>query len=272
MSVTQKQEEAKQMIAKLNFDDKAGPQYDDEDEDNDIMSHLNYRKLQKIKEDFMKCEEEGLSLEQFIKVMLIHLPETRDKVGLVKNLIELFRQIDVNNDQSLEWDEFTGHIIELGMVRKDRTFIDAIKNYFASDILDDKKHDTEVENMVYFDKLNHLLVMERDSNKFKVYDTKTGKCIIPQSLPGGGETLSIVQGGAVIAAEYIEMGNTKLVATTSNNNSIYFWDPANNYREMGSLNTSEIQMCIRWCGSGDNYNVNKLFTGGCDFIVHAWDV
>ena len=46
--------------------------------------------------------------------MLIHLPGTRDRIGLVKNLIELFRQIDVNNDQSLEWDEFTGHIIELG--------------------------------------------------------------------------------------------------------------------------------------------------------------
>lgn len=84
-----------------------------DDEDNDIMSHLNYRKLQKIKEDFMK-QEDGLSMEQFIKVMLIHLPGTRDRIGLVKNLIELFRQIDVNNDQSLEWDEFTGHIIELG--------------------------------------------------------------------------------------------------------------------------------------------------------------
>jgi Ca2+-binding EF-hand superfamily protein len=85
--------------------------------------------LQKIKEDFMK-QEEGLSMQQFIKVMLNHLPETRDRTGLVKNLIELFRQIDVNNDASLEWDEFTGHIIELGMVRKDATFIDAIKNYF----------------------------------------------------------------------------------------------------------------------------------------------
>jgi hypothetical protein len=65
------------------------------------------------------------------------------------------------------------------MVRKDRTFIDAIKNYYASDIKDDKKHDTEVENMVYFDKLNDLIVMERDSKKFKVYDTKEGKCKIP---------------------------------------------------------------------------------------------
>lgn len=114
-------------------------------------------------------------MEQFIKVMLIHLPGTKDRVGLVKNLIELFRQIDVNNDQSLEWDEFTGHIIELGMVAKDRTFIDAIKSYFLSDIKDDEKHDTEVESMFYIDKLKHLLVMERDSKRFKVYNTKTGK-------------------------------------------------------------------------------------------------
>jgi len=57
---------------------------------------------------------------------------------------------------------------------KDRTFIDAIKNYFASEIKDEKKHDTEVENIVYFDKLHEMMIMERDSKKFKVYDTRTG--------------------------------------------------------------------------------------------------
>ena len=61
------------------------------------------------------------------------------------------------------------------MVRKDRTFIDAIKNYYASDIKDEEKHDTEVESMFFIEKLNHLLVMERDSKKFKVYDSKTGE-------------------------------------------------------------------------------------------------
>ena len=109
------------------------------------MSHLNYKKLEEIKRDFMKNDNEGklqdflhqgLSMLQFIKIMLHHLPDTKDKVGLVKNLIELFKQIDVNGDANLEWDEFTNHIIELGMVRKDRTFIDAIKNYSASEVKD----------------------------------------------------------------------------------------------------------------------------------------
>ena len=48
-------------------------------------------------------------------------------------------------------------------------------------------------------------------------------------------------GGAVIAADYIEMGNIKFVATTSNNNSINFWD-SNNYIFRERLNTSDIQM------------------------------
>lgn len=79
------------------------------------MSYLNYRKLEEIKKDFNKSEDDGLNLKQFLKVMLNHLgAEYTDKTKLVKELIELFRQIDVNDDQTLEWEEFTNHIIELG--------------------------------------------------------------------------------------------------------------------------------------------------------------
>jgi hypothetical protein len=132
------------------------------------------------------------------------------------------------------------------MVRKDRTFIDAIKNYYASDIKDTEKHDTEIEHMHYIEKLRHLLVMERDSKRFKVYNAKTGRWI--QNVPGKlmiRNQLYIEKnagaGGAVIAADYIEMGNIKFVATTSNNNSINFWD-SNNYIFRERLNTSDIQM------------------------------
>lgn len=113
------------------------------------------------------------------------------------------------------------------MVSKDRTFIDAIKNYFISDIKDDEKHDTEVESMFYIDKLKHLLVMERDSKRFKVYNTKTGKyqqsTKYESKVQGENTDKSAVKHGAIIAADYIEQGNTKLVATTSNGNRIDFW-------------------------------------------------
>ena len=155
---------------------------------------------------------------------------------MVRNLIDLFRKIDVNNDKSLEWVEFTNHIIELGMVRKDRVFIDAIKNYQQADIKDGK-HDTEIEHMYYLEKLNDLLVMERDSKRFKVYNSKTGKWKfnVPEKASGNG--------GAFIAADYVEIANTniKFVATTTNNNQINFWD-SNNYIFRDRMNTNEIQL------------------------------
>ena len=91
------------------------PDKNGDKDDEDIMSYLNYRKLEEIKKDFNRSEADGLSLEQFLKVMLNHLgAEYTDKTKLVKELIELFRQIDVNNDGTLEWEEFTNHIIEMG--------------------------------------------------------------------------------------------------------------------------------------------------------------
>ena len=71
---------------------------------------------------------------------------------MVRNLIDLFREIDVNNDKTLEWVEFTNHIIELGMIRRDKAFVDSIKNYYPSEIKD-SKHDTKVDAMYYLHKL-----------------------------------------------------------------------------------------------------------------------
>ena len=41
-------------------------------------------------------------------------------VKLVKDLCELFEQIDVNGDGALEWEEFTGFCVEAGMVASRR--------------------------------------------------------------------------------------------------------------------------------------------------------
>jgi WD40 repeat protein len=109
-----------------------------------------------------------------------------------------------------------------------------LNNYYASDIIDDEKHDTEVEHVYFIEKLKHLLVMERDSKRFKVYDCKTGK--FKQTVGDNG-------GGAVIGADFIESEN--LVATTANNNSINLWD-SNNYIFRERIPTSEIQLTVKW--------------------------
>jgi len=56
------------------------------------------------------------SLEQFLKIMLHHsdMKDEERQVEYVEALIDAFKQIDVNGDASLEWDEFSNYIVETG--------------------------------------------------------------------------------------------------------------------------------------------------------------
>jgi len=142
----------------------------------DIMSLLDQGRLSQIKKDFKLFDNHAIPKQEFISIMMHHLPEVSDKLRMVGGLCELFEQVDVNHDQVLEWDEFSNYIIEQGMMNNDRTLIDAFKNYEPiTDWRDESKHENDIEHMQYLPRLKHLLVMERKSKSFKVYNMRTGK-------------------------------------------------------------------------------------------------
>lgn len=74
--------------------------------------------------------------------MLEHLDYNKDSKDETKKitlaLIELFKEIDVNGDGTMEWVEFSNHIIELGLLRNDRSFKDVIKNYHPAENIKDE--------------------------------------------------------------------------------------------------------------------------------------
>ena len=73
------------------------------EEETELLSHLDEGKLTKIKNEFLK-EEEGLELNQFLEVMLNHLEYSKEEeLKITIKLIDLFKEIDVNGDQHLEW-------------------------------------------------------------------------------------------------------------------------------------------------------------------------
>jgi hypothetical protein len=118
---------------------------------------------------------------------------------------------------------------------KDISLADAIKKYKPSELEDDEKHDTEIESMFYIDKLQHILVIEKDSKRFKVYDAVTGQLHkkyknVPDKKSGDF--------GGVIAAELVEHGNSKYIFTTHNDNTICKWDK--DYVSKGKISTSDI--------------------------------
>ena len=112
--------------------------------------------------------------------MLEHsdLEDEDKKIEYVEALIDAFRQIDVNGDETLEWDEFSNFIVENGIAKQKKSFIDVIRNYHLSQTTKDtQKHENEIEKLFFFPQLKHLIVLESYSKKVKVYNYLTGALI-----------------------------------------------------------------------------------------------
>ena len=120
---------------------KERAQFDDEDPDkgfiSDIMMSLDTHNVSALRKEFEKRGDEGLTLTEFVHVMKHCLVSADGANGILKgvdekqlvcNLCELFAQIDINGDGTMEWDEFTSFIVEMGMASHDHQ-PDAIQKY-----------------------------------------------------------------------------------------------------------------------------------------------
>ena len=58
----------------------------------------------------------GLNKAEFVFVMMKALGAfVTDKVEFVVHSLELFRQVDVNDDGGMEWEELVSYIVEAGL-------------------------------------------------------------------------------------------------------------------------------------------------------------
>ncbi|KAL4445040.1 hypothetical protein ABPG74_018768 [Tetrahymena malaccensis] len=228
----------------------------------DIMEMLPQKKMYIIEKQFDQSGK-GLKIDEFVRVMLTHLDfdksdvQKEDQITLA--LIDLFKEIDVNGDGTMEWEEFSDHIISLGLLRNDRSFKNVIKNYFPSEhIKDNQKHETPIEKVVYFDKLKYLVVLEKDSTRFKVYNANTAELYYEVNA----------HKCAVLDAEYIPDQN--LIATSSNDLTINFWD-SSFFIPKQIVSVPEIQLCMRYAKWSTQSQPTYLYTGGSDSIIHIYD-
>ena len=73
------------------------------------LSRDRLRRLNKVWEE----NEEGLNLAEFIKLMILEVPSVKqEKLEMINGLIRLFKQVDINGDQQMEWSEFVQYIID----------------------------------------------------------------------------------------------------------------------------------------------------------------
>eukprot|EP01137_Pigoraptor_chileana_P014031 Opistho-2@68199 len=163
----------------------------------EIMKHFDKEHIKRLKSAFYDMGEgDGISLDQFVCVMQAHLPKVQseeEERAVVGNLCEFFDEMDINGDQSLEWDEFVEFVVATGTSKTAGVNADdmAQVEYRPSSIVDTSSHKHSIERVEYFSKMDKLVALER-SNIVKIYEPQVcithGKsyhvvCVCVRSLP-----------------------------------------------------------------------------------------
>ena len=170
----------------------------------------------------------------------------------MSTLSELFAQIDVNGDGTMEWDEFTSFIVETGKTASGHE-PSSIQMYHQSPWEDSTKHSTHLNRIYYFPAIDKFGATEHASNVLKLYQ------------PSGQPLRSIARKeGKVLSAAHIP--ERSQYAISSSDLQITLYDDQS-LRLSRSFFTPSSQMCLSWAKE-----TSTLYSGGVSGVLYAWDI
>lgn len=147
----------------------------------DLTMNFEPLTISLLKKEF-EASHDSMDLQNFVVVLKEHLRNwrphypNREKL-IVKLLVQLFKEIDMNGNGTLEWDEFTNYIIEkattISALKKNR--VDAIKNYSQSLTKSSFRSDKMIEKLINMESLDRVGIIEDFSNVIKFYNPDTGQ-------------------------------------------------------------------------------------------------
>lgn len=193
--------------------------------------------------------------DEFVAVMLEKLPHP-DTVKFTTELCELFAQIDVNGDGTMEWEEFTSYCIEAGIVAT-RHLLAPLRYKMSEhpNYVDHTSRGPSITSLTWCEQLQQLFVFEAQSTKVRIYSPKLveiGEVVLPPS-----ELIAYVTAGC-----YIHERNMLVISAT--NFSINFWDLASKcVLGIGFTRTSQSSLCAA---------TDVVYSCGGDRWLHMWSL
>eukprot|EP00698_Gefionella_okellyi_P018731 TRINITY_DN5651_c0_g1_i1.p1 TRINITY_DN5651_c0_g1~~TRINITY_DN5651_c0_g1_i1.p1 ORF type:complete len:1307 (+),score=320.74 TRINITY_DN5651_c0_g1_i1:241-4161(+) len=199
----------------------------------------------------------SVNLVEFVRIMMKYLPHnhTIDDEEFVGSLCQLFNEMDLNGDGDIQWEEFTSYIVDSTM--SDELYAvntDRMRQFRLSPLVDAAKHESPIENLMYFNGLDKIVCCEQ-KKKVKIYNPYDGVMI--KSFEA--------HGGAVLAAEYI--AESGMLLTSGSDLILSVWDTNNNYTRKGSIATDFPLTSMFYAPM-----FRMLFTGTTAGTIHVWPV
>lgn len=250
-----------------------------------LLTALDSKKISELEGVWLGLPrgQKGLGLEAFVHVFRKRLPrpflispvlELGPGEGgrevpeeeLIRVLCRLFREIDVNGDGVVEWDEYTKYIVEESVVSQHQAAGTTLPPYVPVHLPGPApRHMGAVDSLLYVPPVDALVALERRSPVVKVYDAAscahvgslTGLRSGPMAVEYLPEQRALVTAGADMTLTMWEFGEvTPYIAMRTDAEGLPVTWPA-----------PHAQTALRW-----NPTLNLLFSGSTAGLLHLWDV
>ena len=135
-----------------------------------LLMQLDKAAMSSIRSSFQH-HPDGLQLYAFVLIAMTYMRSCVGSREDIAALIEMFRDIDVNGDEVMEWEEFTSHLVQLASTYGEDTTGSQLPHFTPSIVEDVSTHDRVCDVVRYVPALKKIVLFERNSRRFKVYST-----------------------------------------------------------------------------------------------------
>ena len=250
----------------------------------DVMMSLEGSALFDLRTCFEEKQKErgtGLDKQEFVGELLRLLkPSDKERMPLVADLIELFEQIDINGDGTMEWAEFTSYCVEAGLLATRRVKVPLRYHYVEDRRYQDTLTRSNVKSISYIHELERLGVSDGAEPILRLYnddmqmtgcvDLRIGiKAMMDSVSSDFQESVSDPNETKARVDSFAWLPTHELLAVASSDLALTFWEADPNhpgrFRFQGRSQTNAVVRQIIW-----DSTTQLLFTcGGHEVNKHS---
>ena len=219
-----------------------------------------------------------MQINDFVLILKEHLLTWQKDIPfrekkLIRVLVMLFEEIDLNGNRLLEWDEFTNYIIEKATVLNSMKIKEEeIKTYSTVPFRVNRKFLNLLTKIIYIPEIDRIATFEEGSDEIFFVSHETGsynpkplKVGPPQKELGldhqhqlkedsNGRPIVHAERSMILDMVYIQDSNTKqhYLITSSNDGALRIWKFNNtsfinvHHDDHEAIYTGEAQTCMTW--------------------------
>ena len=228
-----------------------------------LMMKLAPKELTAIRKEFF-AREDQLCLEEFLYIIQLHLLKdmpNKEKFEFMSYMYELYKEVDVNGDGDMEWEEFTTFIVQKANQLNKNNKLSSLSTYYdSSEFLDPSalvRRKNEYSHMCMIPSMNYFAAIEEHKNGVYIFNAMNGKYSQTINTYSPPLCLCNIPEKNYLATSCSDM--TILLNTTFDN------IPSKQFQPVRIIPTIGSQMSMAWMSTNE-----ILYSGSDNGDIYTW--